>query len=168
MFRSALESQTFFVVSERSTTGGVSGGEGLSAPPPSPHPRTFIGSHPLEPKRVNHFSLLSSAVLRWNRSKTGAGGTLSAVERDGASASALDRWIGRDVPAHLHPTRDRRRAAEAGVPGRRRKYFNAIAMQNKGSSPFPVINTVISEQLPLFPRSQWDSVASSAKPRSCR
>lgn len=111
-------------------------GEGLSAPPPRLHPRTFIGSHPpLEPQTVNHFSLLSSAVLRWKRSKPGVSGTLSAVERDGASAASLDRRIGRDVPAHLHPTRDRRSAAEAGQPGRRRKCFNGIVLRNKGTSP---------------------------------
>lgn len=133
-------------------TGGVSGrrpGEGLPAPPPRLHPRTFIGSRPpLEPQTVNHFSLLPSpsAVLRWKRSKTGVSGTLSAVERDGASASSLDRRTGRDVPAHLHPTRDGRSAAEAGEPGRRRKSFNGIVMRNKGTSPFPVISTVLSVQ----------------------
>lgn len=60
-------------------------------------------------------------------SRAGAGRALSAVERDGAAASALDRWIGRDVPAHLHPTRDRRGAAEAGVPGRREKSILTVS-----------------------------------------
>lgn len=116
--------------------GGVSEpGGGVIRPTSWSSSTGFVGSHPpLEPTQLNHLFLLSSAVLKWNRSNTGASRGLSAVERDGASASALDRWIGRDVPAHLHPTRDRRGAAEAGLPGRRKKYFNGVVMQRKGSS----------------------------------
>lgn len=123
--------------------GGVSvrsQGEGLSVPPPGPHPRTF-------PVRIRRWkrpqrNLVFPSVLRRveagpSVSQAGASRALSAVERDGAAASALDRWIGRDVPAHLHPTRDRRGAAEASLPGRRGgggKYFNGFVVQNKGSS----------------------------------
>lgn len=148
--RFCVQSQTFFVVPERSTGGGVSRrgpGAGLCAPPPGLHPRTFIGSRPPpEPKPVDLFRRLSSAVLRWNRSEAGARGTLPAVERDGAPAAPLDRRISRDVPAHLHPPRDRRRAAEAGQPGRRRKCLTGAFVQNQGTSPFPVIHAPLSVQ----------------------
>lgn len=71
-------------------------------------------------------SLFSSAGV--NRSKAGAGGSLSAargaalpVEWHRAPASALDRRTGWDVPAHLHPSRDSRGDAEARVSGRKGK-----------------------------------------------
>lgn len=124
--------QIFSVVPECSTTVGAcpSQGEELSVPPPGPHPRTFsVRIRGWNRRQLHHLSLLSSAVLKLNRGKTGASRAPSAVERDGASASALDRRIGRDVPAHLHPTRDRRGAAEAGLPGRRKKYFNGVVVQ---------------------------------------
>lgn len=61
---------------------------------------------------------------RENRSQAGAAGQLSdiraaaiSVGRRRAAASALDRRAGRDVPAHLHPPRDRRESAEACLPG---------------------------------------------------
>lgn len=71
--------------------------EGSRPPPPPPPPSSVSPS-----------------------SRPGAPGAASAAGRDGASAPALDRRVGRDVPAHLHPPRDGR-AAEAGDPGRRGK-----------------------------------------------
>lgn len=80
---------------------------------------------------------LYSLLLTLNRSKAGVCGPLSAsgaaaaaaaapVERHRAAASALDRWTGWDVPAHLHQTRDRRRAAEACVSGKKKKIAEAL------------------------------------------
>lgn len=126
----------FCIVLERSTTGAPcdgSGGGGSVSVVALIHglhlcTSTAEWDASPEPSSWHQWGFFSLSSVVVNRSQAGAGGPLSAtgaaavpVERHGAAASALDRWTGWDVPAHLHPTRDRRRAAEARVSGKKNR-----------------------------------------------